>query len=557
VTPPWFAALLLFLLSPSPQAACRPETRVVEGRALDVYVCEDLVIAAQGLTVTSSDCIPGAPACMGQNFGMGPAGETRDILMREVTDPYPFATHLATFPYSYCLPRLQAVPRDPYLQLGDRDLRATSPITGLVFGARGMVATGLTDPQIYPLECYFFHGIRLAELLESRQQVEEQLRAIPGFIVRLIQDVRPDPPIRRITAFYGYSREYFDGKVFHEGLDTSVARRSDVGRNEQLTVWTPVPLMPAIIYPGWALGLMPCNISREAVVEPYPRGGIALARDIRNLLEGRVSPEEDCALLFGGLHVVTDIPGTAVARVRAWAEVGAEGALPLDGGNIDAYIPAGGYMLPCEVGYAGSTALHCHYQAVALDGGRARALLRALQSRNDRWRFIRPWRGSDQGVSEWGGIYVEWVYANSFDPLLLLFPELAWGSGGFREPDHQLFVDWARHPLPAIGGVGLGTVTLFAAWTGNAVGEFYPGMPAAGRVSDVEGRSYQGPCRILGKDLPGWGCEPVRPSRDVPSYCNSPSGRFCAGNLDPARMEVLRRVVKAAWRAICYRRGCA
>jgi len=171
VTPPWFAALLLFLLSPSPQAACRPETRVVEGRALDVYVCEDLVIAAQGLTVTSSDCIPGAPACMGQNFGMGPAGETRDILMREVTDPYPFATHLATFPYSYCLPRLQAVPRDPYLQLGDRDLRATSPITGLVFGARGMVATGLTDPQIYPLECYFFHGIRLAELMESRQQI--------------------------------------------------------------------------------------------------------------------------------------------------------------------------------------------------------------------------------------------------------------------------------------------------------------------------------------------------------------------------------------------------
>jgi len=48
-------------------------------------------------------------------------------------------------------------------------------------------------------------------------------------------------------------------------------------------------------------------------------------------------------------------------------------------------------MLPCEVGYAGSTALHCHYQAVALDGDRARALLRALQSRNDRASIEPAW----------------------------------------------------------------------------------------------------------------------------------------------------------------------
>ena len=556
MTPPWFAALLLFLLSPSPQAACRPETRVVEGRALDVYVCEDLVIAAQGLTVTSSDCIPGAPACMGQNFGMGPAGETMDILMREETDPHPFSVHLATFPYSYCLPRLQSVPRDPYLRLEDADIQASSPITGLAFGARGMVATGLTDPQIYPLECYFFHGIRLAELLESRQQVEEQLRAIPGFIVRLIQDIRPDPPIRRITAYYGYSREYFSGKIFHEGLDTSVARRSDVGRDAQLTIWTPVPLMPAIIYPGWALGMMPCNASREAVVEPYPRGGIALARDLRNLLEGRVSPEEDCALLFGGLHVVTDTPGSAVARVRAWAETGAEGHLPLDGGNIDAYIPAGGYMLPCETGYAGSVALHCHYQAVALDGDKARELLRALQSQQGRRRFIFPRLGSDRGVSEWGGIYISWVYARSFDPLFLLFPELAWGGPTPREPDWRLLEEWARHPLPAIGGYALGTATLFAAWTGRPVGEFYPGMPLVEGSVVVEARSYQGPCRMQDKAIPGWGCEPVLPG-PVPSYCNSAGGPVCSANLDPSRMDVLRRVLRAAWRAICYLRGCA
>jgi hypothetical protein len=518
------AWLLWGTLGPAQASPCAKETRNIGGRLLDVYVCRGVEVAVRAVPVNVSDCVPGVSACLGQTYGMPPAGEAAQLLMRSLDDPYPTGTHLATFPFSYCLPEFpELAPRDPYLRLPGSGQEAAPPARGLIAGGHGMVAVGTTSPRTYPLECYYFYGLRLAEILANQEDIRDRLRGIPGFIVREIREVRSDIPFRKITAYYGYSEQYFDGLVFHEGLDTSC------GGGEcqtQQRLWTPVPIMPVIVYPGWMLGMMPCNLSEEAVRAPYPAGGQALLRDIRALLERRVPLEQDCALLFGGLHIVTDIAGTPMWAVRGMAARG----LPLEV-NPAAYYPAGAIVAPCAVGYANSQAWHCHYQAVALSGDEARELLRAISDPSARGRFIRP-PGSDRGVSDWGGIYIQWVYVRSIDPLLVLFPDLAGDLDG-----------WASHPLPSVGGVPLGSATLFAQWTGRSRGEFFPGMPDEASPSSVEARGYMAACRIQNKTAPGWGCKPVLPS-GIPSYCNRPEPIRCGGN-----RSVLLRVWDAVKRA--------
>lgn len=495
---------------------CRKETIVVEGRPLDVHRCEGFSVSLRSYVVTISNCLPGLPSCLGQGIPPMGAGEWAHVAMSR-TGPVEIRAHLAYFPFSHCLPDIpQPVLRDPYLS-GENlfiPLELQRKDLGL---NRRMVATGLGTSAEPPAECYVFHGVNIQAASEGGSEISRQAQALMDFIVRTVRVVRRDVPVRRITAAYGYSEGYWGGYRFHEGLDTSWNIRRgpppDVPLSELQAIWTPVPLMPVIVMPGWGMGIMPCTLARDGerlrrALGMPPDGGAALLDAILELERG-TSPEFDCALMFGGVHLFTRARYTVPYRAALLLHRpngSCRGKLPLEC-SLDLYVPAGGFFMPCalERGYGGDFAPHCHYQAVALSGDQAREILRIL--RESPGRLIRPPAILDHLREDWGGIYRTYIYSKSFDPMLILFPELVWEG----IPDEITAMDEVLRrtrvlPLPDVVAPYSNPVVRFVGWYTRSP-EDYPGMPD-GDLRHLEYLGAGQPCRIRNKTMPGELCRP-------------------------------------------------
>jgi len=544
-------ALILFTFFLAPLSQLPPGCERGTYNGVDVYRCRGYDVALRGYLVSLSNCVPGDVSCLGQAYFSVPAGEWIHQAM-SITGPIEYSTHLAFFPFSYCVPRfpMQTI-RDPYVY-GSGGQRRSLDFSGQKFQAQGEALTGVTSPDLPSADCYIFTGISLQEALAEKKSIEESIGNIINFTVRLVTKVSKNVPIRRITAYYGYTINYFDGYRFHEGLDTSwnispfppppEDYTPGEWRSALASIWTPLPLMPVIIYPGMVLGMMPCNVSEEAIVRPYPQGGLALLRDIRNLEAGLVPAEQDCAVLFGGLHVVTDAydssPYIVSGLVHGPACAGS-GRLPLEC-DYSAYTQAGGFLAPCaqKPGYAGAVTPHCHYQAVALSGDQARELLREL--RQNPSNLIRRPEILGTKTTEWeGSRYTERIYARSFDPLFVLFPELAGDTSNIR----SVLINWRLHHLPDVAHPHSPSPVLFVGWYSDPA-EFYPGMPdiSGGGIWDVEPPNQQTACRKVNKSIPGWGCKPSGSVYNYPTL---------KGDNDPVlHSERLSRVLANVFRAV-------
>ena len=86
---------------------------------------------------------------------------------------------------------------------------------------------------------------------ERRQEWEERaIRPILDYMIEVVHSSYASAvPIKRITAGFGYSVEYFQGTRFHEGLDTSwnTPACSGVPCN---FIYAPVAIMPVAVYGG-------------------------------------------------------------------------------------------------------------------------------------------------------------------------------------------------------------------------------------------------------------------------------------------------------------------
>lgn len=291
-------------------------------------------------------------------------------------------------------------------------------------------------------------------------------------------------PIKRVTAPYGYSVGYPYG--FHEGMDTSI-KDCEEGMICN-AIYTPIPLMPLTTRGGWAMGIAPCSLNESMFSDdPYP----AFLEGIRKLERG----EDTCALLFGGFHLVSEFPHLAPGK--AAIEMNRpenKGKLPVELGIMT---KAREIFALCatQPGYAGKFAPHCHYQAGLISGEEAKRILADMRRRPQEY-FKNPVYLATHKEKDWQGpISFGYVYLNSIDPALLLWPSL-------YDVDN-LSASWAQHPWPDTVKVDSDSAPS-AWWHTPGRGEYILGILAQGEIENRGG----GACLLPNKKVPGDNCYP-------------------------------------------------
>ncbi len=337
--------------------------------------------------------------------------------------------------------------------------------------------------------------------------------------------------VGRLTAIYGYSR-YMGGKRFHEGLDTSW---NAPGEN---VIVSPIPYSPLIVRGGWGMSIAPCALE-PAMMREDAEAIVAFKQAMADLENGQAPPGLDCAILFGGFHIVSENPYLPLGRAaEVMSHPSAKGKTPWE---MDLIYPPRTTMAMCATvsGYAGDFVPHCHYQASIVPGDVARELIATL--RGNPGEMIRSLDELVQTRNrDWGGLWST-VYRYSVDPALFLLPEATAECVQDRTPAR--FAEcWAGHRWPEGGWIPTNTLPMLhptAYWRSANMGEYLPGIHSPGGTIEQLGGAE---CKIYNKEVPGCYCYP-----STANYYNTSDSSYSVRMVN----ETARRILPALQRYIC------
>ncbi len=514
----WIVCALVLCWCLYPQEALAQENYPGE------YVLVGFTVNAEAKIVSASNCYPYARGCLGIDdppvvvSHLVRAGLTNDVSLNRGFARY--------FPFTPCLLRLPF----PYADQRDsQDLGVSiASLPDSPLASKNVEQIQLFPASLLSPECDF--------ALTSYQELllSEQPTPAPDYLSFHIRLGRYIPQIPgNPTAVYGYSRGYMGGNRFHEGFDTSW--RYDPTAN---VIVIPMPSSPFFVRGGWFMNIAPCALQqnmfglRDESLQSFSEAMEALEN-------GNAPPGLDCAFLFGGFHIATELDGPPTSRAALEMNLPPnKGKLPWE---IGLFVPADyvGGICATVSGYAGDFAPHCHYQASIVPGEVVRQWMREM--RKNPSEFIRsPSDLINLRNRDWGGLWSD-VYRYSIDPILLLFPDIT--AVGLQA---GLAHYWKEHPWPEMWAKYLESDSMFpgAFWDNDSTADYIIGVN-----SDPEGVIEQtrgAECAIRDKTIPGCYCRPRQGN-----YYNT-------DNPDHSREMVARteaRIIRPLWAYVCAKRS--
>ncbi len=466
---------------------------------------------AAAYAVSQSTCIPGAYACTGIYYPLEPLGIWDYFSLSSNAVPsldcmYPSA--FSCFPFS---PRLCRTPLPLHVYPE--------------FEFNDVFTTTIRDPYGGgTMELGNFRFGRVAQMPEPGQSgiaflyPEEDSsggwgRGVMTFISSTVASTAW-PTGTRHTAAFGYTAGYFRGNRFHEGHDTSW--RSLVNRDG---VCIPcIRTQGAVCFPinvvgGSAYVLCPLFMADEVWDTSLDMNSrLELAIHHFDLFFDPAVDLEDTkeyALVIGGIHVASEVPGTKIYRAASlYHSTGAcrrgdRWLLPYEC-DASLVIWPGEAFAMCGVtpGYAGASTPHCHWQTAILTRGEAIALVNEF--RKSAPTFIHsPTTLENTSICaarqcHWG-LYSHFVH-RMVDPALVF-----WGGALLGGDTASLPESWAGHSWPPGSYGSAEYFTPTTDWTGDDLPDYHPG------IHDTTNSAYEnhgGECQIYDKRVPGIHCRP-------------------------------------------------